>query len=538
MNRQDSLIKDYNFDYSFNRRDFLRGATVTLGMLIGGGMYRINGRAYGLPKFAANPFSLGVASGDPLPDGIVIWTRLAPDPLNGGGMKNEDIEVKWRVTTDEKMHNTIRQGSYFARSELAHSVHVEVDGLQPNRVYWYQFHSGSESSPVGRTRTAPSNNTKLTDLSFCFVSCQSWQAGYYAAYKHLAEEDLNLVVHLGDYIYESNLKSESSAKGYRSIATLPSPVLEEITNLAQYRLRYSLYKMDPHLQSVHAAFPWIVTWDDHEVANNYAGDHDPKNTPREQFLKRRASAYQAYYEHMPLRAASLPHGADMQLYRRLTFGDLIEFNVLDTRQYRTKQPCGDGLKSLCADNVSTESSLMGSRQEQWLFDGLQKSSVKWNVLAQQVMMAPVDRKPGSEQQFDMDKWMFIPERDRVMKFLAEQKITNPVVITGDIHTNWVADLKSDFNNPKSVTVGTEFVGTSITSGGNGEDMPAQALRLSPENPHVKFFNAQRGYVRCKIDGDKWQSDYKVVSNIESADAPVSTRASFVVESGRPGAVKL
>ncbi|MGH9935091.1 MAG: alkaline phosphatase D family protein, partial [Blastocatellia bacterium] len=431
-----------------NRRRFLIGAGALSGLALAGQL-----PSYAQTrtvKFATDPFSLGVASGDPLPDGVVLWTRLAPDPLNGGGMPPHGATVKWEIATDEQMKKVAQRGSTVASPEFGHSAHVDVRGLQPGRWYWYRFMVGSAVSPIGRTRTAPALNAQLGRLSFAFASCQHYETGYFTAYKHLADERLDLVVHLGDYIYEG-----------APVANRPrqhnSP---EIISLEDYRNRYALYKSDPNLKLAHAAFPWIVTWDDHEVDNNYASDVPEDSQTRSAFLERRAHAYQAYYEHMPLRRSSLPRGSELRLYRRLRFGDLAEFSVLDTRQYRTDQPCGDGSKTLCPEALDPKATMLGADQERWLFNNLDKSKALWNVIAQQVMVARWDSGPGPERRLSMDKWGAYPAAlNRLLKLLHERKPSNPIVITGDIHSNWVAGLKADFDNPDSAVVGTEFVGT-------------------------------------------------------------------------------
>lgn len=305
-------------------------------------------------------------------------------------------------------------------------MHVEVRGLDPARWYWYRFRVGSHESIVGRTRTAPDPKQRLDRLSFAFASCQHYETGYYTAYRHMAEESLDFIVHLGDYIYEG--------KGLPGRTRLHNGL--EINSLTDYRNRYAQYKLDPDLQRAHALFPWIVTWDDHEVDNNYASDKGEDGTPRDKFLERRANAYQAYYENMPLRRTSLPRGTSLMLYRRLQFGDPAEFSVLDTRQYRSDQPCDDGNKPQCPDALSAQQTMLGAQQERWLFDGLGRSKAKWNVLAQQVMMAKVDRMAGPEQRYAMDQWSgYEVPRTRVLEFVNKARPSNPVVITGDIHSN-------------------------------------------------------------------------------------------------------
>lgn len=480
-------------------------------------------------SFQSNPFQLGVASGDPTPSGVVLWTRLAPDPLNGGGMPAENVEVAWRVATDEGMKHVIRKGTEVASPEWAHSVHVEVEGLEPDRWYWYQFHVGNETSPVGRTRTAPRADALPNALRFAFASCQHYETGLFTAYEHMARENLDLVIHLGDYVYE----------GAGRDGQVRRHVGPELHSLEDYRNRHAQYKTDAFLQATHAAFPWIVTWDDHEFANNCAGaiSERPNEGP-EEYLNRRANAYKAYYEHMPLRRTAIPRGPDLQLYRRLAFGRLAEFDVLDTRQYRGDQPCGDGNKPQCEGALDPQATVLGPEQEAWLFNGLKASPARWNILAQQIMMARVDRKPGDDIGYSMDQWpgYEVPRR-RLLKFLQEQRIANPVVLTGDIHTNWVNDLQVDGDDRQSLTVATEFVGTSISSSGNGKAELKDHDGVLAENPFVKFYNGERGYVRCEVTPKQWRSDFQVVEYVNRPGAPLITRASFVLENGRPGAIQ-
>lgn len=515
-------------DGRFTRRSFLTGGLAVCG-LASTGRLRAFAAAQDL-RYQTTPFTLGVASGDPLPDSVVLWTRLAPDPLNGGGMPPRDVDVQWEIALDDKVSNVVRRGRATARPEWAHSVHVEVDGLLPERWYWYRFRVGNDLSPVGRTRTLPSAGANVDRLKFAFVSCQNYEIGHFTPYKHLANEDLGLVFHLGDYIYEN----AGSDRGIRP------HVGPELWTLEQYRNRYAQYKTEPNLQAAHAAFPWVVTPDDHEVSNNYAGENSQRNDPVEVFLQRRAAAYQAYYEHMPLRRMSIPVNASIQLYRGFSYGTLARFFVLDTRQFRTNQPCEDGTKPLCREVFDEKATMLGEEQERWLFDGFKRSMARWNVIPQQVMIAPVDRGAGDERRFSMDQWAgYDAERTRVMQLLATRRLANPIVLTGDIHSNWVNDLKLDFLDEKSPVVGTELAGTSITSGGDGSDGPPETLpRLLTENPFVKFYNGQRGYVSCEVTAKTLRADYQIVEYVTRPDAPRITRASFVVEDGRPGAQRL
>ena len=336
-----------------------------------------------------------MASGDPSPDGFVLWTRLAPFPINGGGMPKENVDVRWELADDDQMKQIVRSGNTTASPHLAHSVHVELDGLDPNRWYWYRFQAGDAVSPVGRTRTAPWRNTIPDSIRFVFASCQHYESGYFNAYRHMAQDDLDIVIHLGDYIYEGGV-------GTNGIRQHNGP---ELSSLDDYRNRHALYRSDPDLQAAHAMCPWLVTWDDHEFDNNYASAvSEQVDIDTQAFLTRRAGAYQAYYEHMPLRKSSIPRGPLMQLYRTVPFGRLVEFNVLDTRQYRSDQPCGDRNGPLCKGALAENATLLGDRQEHWLMRTLRRSTATWNILAQQVMMARVDRNPTEKIGYDFDQW--------------------------------------------------------------------------------------------------------------------------------------
>lgn len=485
------------------------------------------GRVVAAPKFDVNPFTLGVASGDPSPDGVVLWTRLAPRPIEGGGMTPDIFEVGWEVATDDKMQNVVQRGVALATPQLGHSVHVELNGLKAGQWYWYRFRCGDAESPIGRTRTTPALDSMPDRLRFTFVSCQNYEQGLFTGYQHMMEDDLDLVIHLGDYIYEYGGKDKQVRRHTEG----------EIKTLDDYRNRLAQYRTDEFLQGAHAKFPWLVVWDDHEVDNNYVSDiSEEKDVDAATLLLRRAAAYQAYYEHMPLRKSSMPHGPDMQLYRSVAFGRLANFQMLDTRQYRTDQPNGDGNKPLTGGVFDPKASVFGDTQEGWLTANLLQSQSQWNVIAQQIMMARVDRKVGEETSFSMDQWSgYDVPRKRFLQFLADRKVPNPVVLTGDIHSNWVNDLKVDFNYPDEPTVATEFVGTSIASSGNGAREPKGMHEMMSENPFVRFHNAERGYVRCEVTPKSWKSDYQVVEYVDRPGAPLVNRGSFLVEEGRPGA---
>lgn len=497
---------------------------------------------YAKPTFAADPFQLGVASGDPTDTGVVLWTKLAPKPLDpDGGMKPENYEVTWEISTDDQLKTIIQTGTSTAMPQLAHSIHVEVDNLKPDRWYWYRFKVGDAVSPIGRTRTMPDKSTTPAQMKFAFASCQHYEQGLFTAYGHMAKDNPDMVIHLGDYIYEYAGKDKLVRKH-------AGP---KIYTLADYRIRHNQYRADPLLHRMHAQCPWVVTWDDHEFENNYANDIpekkviikkgpdgeilETKEISTADFLKHRANAYQAYYEMMPLRKVSVPQGPNMKIYRTINFGRLASFHVLDTRQYRSDQPNNDKASPLNDAALNPEQSLLGADQATWLKGALAQSTGMWNVLAQQVMMGLVDFAPAPLSLYSMDQWPgYASERIRLMKYIAERKISNPVVLTGDIHSNWANDLRVDDRDQSTPVVATEFVGTSISSGGNGTKTPTNLEALLKKNPFVKFHNRQRGYVRCIVTPKTWTSDYQIVEEVLKPDGAVSTKASFVVEAGQPG----
>jgi len=469
------------------------------------------------------PFTLGVASGDPLPDGVVLWTRLAPTPLDpGGGMPDAPVPVAYEVAADERFRRIVRRGSALARPAGAHTVHADVRGLRPGATYWYRFRAGGELSPTGRARTAPAAGARVRRARFATASCQNYQDGYYTAHQALAGEDLDFVVFLGDYIYEGR-PNPAALRSHDGVA--------EPLTLDEYRSRHALYRSDPDLQAAHAAFPWVVTLDDHEVDNNWADDipQDPGLQSPEAFRARRIAAFQAYWEHMPLRRAQAPRGPDMTLYRRLGWGDLLQLDVLDTRQYRSDQPTS------LAGAEDPASTMLGAEQEAWLDRGLAGSSARWNALAQQTMVAQNDRLAGPAEVFDLDNWDgYRAARRRLLDSL--DRVRNPVVLTGDRHATWVCDLRRHFGDPASPVVGAELTGTSITSGSDPDVVAfhAQYDPVMAESPHWKFIDNQRGYVVCDLDRERWRSDLRVVSTVRSPTATVSTYATFVTEDGVRG----
>ncbi|OYP36804.1 alkaline phosphatase D family protein [Rhodopirellula sp. MGV] len=473
-----------------------------------------------------NPFTLGVASGDPDHRGFVLWTRLAPEPLEpSGGMPIQNVEVHWEVATDEQMKSVVASGTHVARPALGHSVHVELTNLKPDRWYWYRFRCGDAESTIGRARTMPHPDSQPEKVRFGVTSCQNYEQGLYTAYEQMAKDELDLVFHLGDYIYEYAAGRNGKVRTHHG---------QEIMTLDDYRSRYAQYRSDPLLQNMHAQCPWILTWDDHEFDNNCAGEiSEQKDVDPVDFMVRRANAYQAYYEMMPLRIAQMPTGSDMRLYRSAQFGQLANFMVLDTRQYRSDQPNNDKKSPLNEAAWDKKQSMLGREQRGWLSSQMIQSQANWNVLAQQVMMGTVNRSGDNENpQFSMDQWPgYLYERKQMVEFMRDRKIANPVVLTGDIHTNWVNELRVDDRNEGEATVATEFVATSLTSGGNGTLKPKRLDAVLANNPCVKYHNAERGYIRCEVTPKQWKSDYMTVDEVTKPGGKTFERASFVVESG-------
>ena len=482
------------------------------------------------PRFADDPFQLGVASGDPTPTGGVLWTRLAPRPFEpDGGMDGLRTVVSWEVADDARFTKIVQKGRATAAPELSFSVHVDVDGLQPDRWYFYRFMAGEAVSDVGRFRTAPAAGAK-TPLAFAFASCQRWDQGLFTAYAHFAQEEIDLAVHLGDYIYEG----ASPAAALRAHHGL------EIRTLDDYRRRYAQYKSDPHLQAAHARCPWLVTWDDHEVDNNYAGltgENVMEST--EQMRARRAAAYQAWWEHQPVRVPRAQSWADLSITRTINWGAMARFWMLDTRQYRDDQVCEDRPLQGCAPWTDPSRTMLGAAQEKWLVNGLGASSAHWQVLANQVMMAPFDSAPGDAVQVAPDMWGGYPvARDRLLNEVAKRAPNRTITLTGDIHSNWVNELRADYTRPDRPTVGAEFACTSISSGGDGADVtPERLATMQRENPHLRWYQNRRGYVRCRVTDDAWTVDHRNVPFVSKPDAPIETAASWRVEHGKPGIIK-
>lgn len=492
------------------RRAILLGCTAALG-------------ACALPAPSADPFALGVASGDPKPDGGTIWTRLAPAPLEPDwGMTREDYDVVWEVARDEALRDVVRRGTARAQSSWAHSVHVDVGGLEPAREYWYRFRWRGAPSSVGRLRTAPSGPADR--LRFVSVGCQHYEFGYFAAYRHIAAARPDFAVHSGDYIYEGGTTTNPDR---------PRKHMGGVCRtLADYRRRHALYRLDPDLQAAHAAVPFVMSFDDHEVVDNWAADFHRQDDPA--ILRaRRAAALQAWYEHMPVPASMRPRGPAIDAYRALAFGDLLDLPVLDTRQYRTRQPCGDGIKERCADVFDPGSTLLGARQHEWLAARFRSSRTRWTGIAQQVLAMRVD---FGLKRHNLDAWDgYEASRIRLHTALAQLPAGSTAILSGDAHRFYVGDIHRD-DDPNSPILASEFLGTSISSGGDVTEQPRHVAALLRDNPHVKHFSDARGYIAHDVTPARWLADLRAVDHVSRPGAPERSHARFALHWGVPGVV--
>ena len=521
--------RDERFEHT--RRQLIRKFGAAAGVFIAVPLLTRESFAQAPFSFSSDPFQLGIAAGDPAADGFVIWTRLAPRPFEMGfGMSNQPVEVDWEVAADDKFASIVRSGKEIASPLLGHSVHAEVTGLQPDRPYWYRFRAGGAQSPQGKAKTAPVAGAPFGHVKFAVAGCQNFPTGFFSAYKHLVAEEPDFVFCYGDYIYEGG--------GGNQPVDVTSPLAArrhfagEIYSVDDYRRRYAQYKSDADLRAAHAAAAWWTVWDDHETENNWASEWDENGSPPELFKFRRAAAAQAYYENMPLRKTSLPVGSAIQLYRRAVYGDLMDFNLLDTRQFRSNQPCNDKAEG-CTDVAQPKAEFMGRTQEDWLFKGFAASKAKWRCIAQQVMMMDLDRDPAPNKvRYNIDSWAgYRTPRERVLSHIRDKKVSNVVVLTGDEHVNFAGELHVDGKKPGPKPVAVEFVSTSITSAGDGQDANDNAKAMDVANEQLKFINQQRGYVICDVTKERWETTFRVIDKVTTPGGAISTRKKFVVEPG-------
>jgi alkaline phosphatase D len=481
-------------------------------------------RAADTPRFA-----LGIASGQPQSRTVVLWTMLT------GADLPPQAEVAWELAEDEAFQRIAAHGTEVARAEDRHSVHAEPQGLSPDRWYWYRFRALGQQSAAGRTRTAPAADARVQQLRYAISSCQRYDVGHYAAWRHAAAEPLDLMLFLGDYIYEYG-----PAPAANAVRAMNSG---RARTLADYRARYALHKSDPALQAAHAAAPWLLVWDDHEVENDYAGLQG--EFLQADFAAQRAAAYQAYWEHLPLPKAARPVNGEMRMFGRLDWGQLARIHLLDDRQMRDpqvcpKQPTRGGSNTVrvaeCPSLMDHRRTLLGAEQERWLADGW-TADRPWNLLAQQTLMARFSWQAPSASnqggQFWTDGWDGYPAaRRRLLQTVADRQVPGVVVLGGDVHANYVADLKVDFDDARSPAVASEFCGTSITSLGLDNARVGAALA---HNPHVHFARSdQRGYVRFQLTPQALQAELMVLDNARDVASAIQVGARFAVDAAQPG----
>ena len=473
----------------------------------------------------ADPFTLGVASGDPDPTSVILWTRLVTE-------LTDPVDVKWEVAADDAFDRVLAAGVVSATPELAHSIHLEATDLDADTWYWYRFSSASYVSPVGRARTMPADDATPERIRLGFASCQDFTEGYYPAHRAMAADRLDLVFFLGDFIYESGSSPDS-------VRQVPGGTCRSHED---YVARYATYLGDADLQASRAACPWIVTWDDHEVENNYADLANNSNLPADVFTERRAGAYLAYYEHMPLRLDP-PTGADWRIYRSLRFGKLAEFFVLDGRQYRSDQACNSKLDAIvkassCPELDAADRTMLGSDQESWLSEGLTASDAAWKVLAQQTVMSSLVL---GDIVLNVDQWDGYPAaRQRLLQFIGDRDIADVVVLTGDIHSAGAGDLGTVAADGTRTPVAVEFVGTSITSASLVDIVPGGAALVTPDKfPGIAYLNVvDHGYGRCTVTADEWRTEFVVVDSVTDAGAPSRIDATCVTPRGTPSVTKV
>ena len=473
-------------------------------------------------EFATDPFTLGIASGDPNQTSVILWTRLALDPLHGGGMGDEDVSVWWEMSTDAEFETIVADGSALASVTDAHTVHIDAAPSDRTAAeYFYRFRAGGFMSPVGRTKLAPTSNVAST--RFVSASCQNYEDGFFAAHADIAAQSPDFLLWLGDYIYEGAGSPAGSADAVRSHAS-PEP-----KDLTAYRNRYALYKSDSSLQAAHQACPWFVIWDDHEVENNYAGliPQDPTETAT--FGLRRQQAYKAWWEHQPVRLPPPGDEGEYRIYRSVRWGDLVGLALLDTRQYRSDQGCGDATLNLdpaCSDLLDATRTLTGAEQQAWLFSTLGQQDTLWNVIAQQIVMADITLNGAV---LNYDQWDGYPQaRQRILQHLADANVPNTIVLSGDIHLAGVAVLRAG-ERDTSPAVAIEFVDTSISSGGLVDAAVTDLVKSFPDIVDVEL--EHRGYILHTVTANEWSAQYRFVENVALPDSPVTVYRTFVVNEG-------
>ena len=474
----------------------------------------------------SDPFTLGVASGDPTDQSVILWTRLAVDSLNGGGMPAQDIEVLWEVSSTDTFDDIVSSGLATAEERFGHAVHIDVPLSTGESIVFYRFRIGDYVSPIGKTRlSSPSGST--TPIKVAAVSCQNYTDGFYNAYADLVEQSPDLVTFLGDYIYESGV-------GTLDATTVRLHNSDEIKDLVAYRNRYALYRSDPLLQAAHAECPWVITWDDHEVENNYANLTPQDSADAEGHAARRAAAYQAWWEHMPVRLGP-PTDESLTIYRQFSWGDLLNLLVVDGRQYRDDQACGDAVLSTqpaCDEALDPARTMLGAEQEKWFSENINDTTKVWNVMANQTVMT--DIRLGAAV-LNYDQWDgYAPDRNRILSDVVDQGVENFVVLTGDIHLAGVGQLTID-SNP-TTAMGAEFVSTSISSSGN-VSTDTEGLLIALPNI-IDAETSHRGYTLHTLTANDWTAEYRIVDNNLVEGSTTSVWKTFKVTAGSPAVTQI
>jgi len=483
----------------------------------------------GPAELAAEAFPLGVASGDPQADRVMLWTRVFP----ADAASTETIRVAFDVATDEAFEHLAVSGVADATPQLAHSVHVDVTGLEPDTWYHYRFRAGDQTSATARTRTFPTKDNDAESFNFAFASCQDFQWGHYAAWSHVAqEEELDAVVFLGDYIYEMNFGDMSPDKSGQRVWATP-----ETSTLDQYRTRYAQAKSDTQLQAAHHRAPWIITFDDHEVSDNYAGDVGGNDVEEPRSRDRRLAAYQAWYEHTPIRLAEPPEGSspddfdELRVNRGFRFGNLAGMFVIETRQHAAPPACRTttGYSAdqgpLCSAADDPERSNLGAAQEKWLFGELDRADARWNILANPVMLADMNIGTPEAPQYYRDMWIGYPAaRERLLAKIVDAKVPNPVTVTGDWHASFVLDVQQDPHGDSPTTVMPEFLVTAISSTLFPQD-------YREHNPQIRYFEANHGYAKVTVTPDALECTFCHIADVWDPESPVASRSTWRLADG-------
>ena len=477
-----------------------------------------------------SPFALGVASGRPQSDAIMLWTRLLIHDDDRQAVGADPVRVTVEVFADDQLKRRIYQGEVITDATRGHAVHAPVRGLQPDRHYWYRFRQGDALSAVGHTRTLPGPNAEVSSLRLALASCQHYEQGQYVAHDEIARQSLDLVLFVGDYIYESS-NPQYAVRSHGS---------DEPKTLAQYRARYELYKRDPALQAAHAAHPWVLMWDDHEVVNDYANDQDRQYTPVAEFLQRRAAAYQAYFEHQPLwLGPQAQRPTELRLYDQLAWGKLAELWTLDCRQYRSAQACRDPVRGggrmvvQCDELTRPDRTMLGQTQERWLEQGLQRSTRTWKLLAQATQISSTGVNTPAGRSHWNDAWDGYPEaRRRLLQAIVDAKQRNVVTLGGDVHMNVAAQLRLQPNDNQSPIIASEFVTTSITSRGMGDKVLSVIRDNNPDLLHARA--DERGFALLHVTPEQVRCDFRTTPFPAGSVPGFKTQASFVVRRDEAG----